>query len=149
MSEGEALLEYYGSDSKCFHSNLNRPICLKSRCDTTNRKLIFMSDDNEYVCNFDGEIITTTKSLNVECPKLSAACPNLICPSNCSGNGICDYSGDYPVCKCFDNGDTSEGCYGNYHKIAGKTIWQDAVSTSTKMSSLTIICMAQSLLLYF
>jgi hypothetical protein len=49
------------------------------------------------------------------CPRLSAACPDLFCPFQCSGRGVCNYghaaSGVVQAtCECFDVTDTSPGC---------------------------------------
>ena len=37
---------------------------------------------------------------------------SFICPANCSGRGVCDHSGDFPKCKCFDTNDQSPSCDG-------------------------------------
>ena len=50
------------------------------------------------------------------CPRLSTACPDLFCPFNCAGRGVCNF--DFvgvngtaqPKCECFDESDTSPGC---------------------------------------
>ena len=50
------------------------------------------------------------------CPRLSTACPDLFCPFNCAGRGVCnfDFVGvngtKQPKCECFDESDTSPGC---------------------------------------
>ena len=49
------------------------------------------------------------------CPRLSDACPDLFCPFNCAGRGVCNYetvvNGTVrPTCECFDPTDTSPGC---------------------------------------
>lgn len=49
------------------------------------------------------------------CPRLSTACPDLFCPFNCAGRGICNYdtivNGTIrPTCECFDKSDISPGC---------------------------------------
>lgn len=36
---------------------------------------------------------------------------SMFCPSMCSGKGICDWSLPTPACKCFDESDTTPGCY--------------------------------------
>ena len=38
---------------------------------------------------------------------------SLICPGNCSGRGVCDYSRKTPKCSCFDKNDKTLGCYGS------------------------------------
>ncbi len=50
------------------------------------------------------------------CPRLSTACPDLFCPFNCAGRGVCNYENVgadgtiQPKCECFDKSDTSPGC---------------------------------------
>jgi len=35
-----------------------------------------------------------------------------VCPSNCSGKGVCDYSLEVPSCVCFNKADRSASCDG-------------------------------------
>ena len=49
------------------------------------------------------------------CPRLSTACPDLFCPFQCAGRGVCNYGASMngtiqPKCECFDANDTSPGC---------------------------------------
>lgn len=49
------------------------------------------------------------------CPRLSTACPDLFCPFQCAGRGVCNYDVTVngtlrPTCECFDPNDTSPGC---------------------------------------
>jgi hypothetical protein len=50
------------------------------------------------------------------CPRLAQACPELFCPFNCAGRGVCNYNftdGNgtvRPKCECFDTSDTSAAC---------------------------------------
>ena len=48
----------------------------------------------------------------IECPRLSQACPDMFCPFNCAGRGTCVYrqGQKLPSCECFDPDDTSAGC---------------------------------------
>ena len=50
--------------------------------------------------------------VTVTCPRLLQACPNLGCPFNCAGRGVCNYGNHTlrPKCECFDGNDTSAGC---------------------------------------
>ena len=46
---------------------------------------------------------------------MSDACPDLFCPFNCAGRGVCNYENVVngtvrPTCECFDPTDTSPGC---------------------------------------
>lgn len=51
----------------------------------------------------------------IVCPRLSQACPELFCPFNCAGRGVCNYTNTAngvvrPKCECFDTSDTSPSC---------------------------------------
>lgn len=67
----------------------------------------------------------------VTCPRLSSVCPDMFCPVNCAGRGMCNFdytddtstaaatmtgekkattNGARPKCQCFDETDTSAGC---------------------------------------
>lgn len=54
--------------------------------------------------------------VTITCPRLSQACPDLFCPFNCAGRGICNYTAidannrTRPKCECFDEEDTTAGC---------------------------------------
>jgi hypothetical protein len=73
------------------------------------------------VCSSDDQTIGVTVggivpfSQTLVCPRLSQACPDLFCPFNCAGRGICNYNNMVngtarPKCECFDETDTSLGC---------------------------------------
>jgi len=111
--------EIFGPNSKCFVTTTKSAICLQAKCNSHVHKVEIIYQDNEYTCNHPGEKIelpnsdTTTSSSNIiiECPKIETICPNIICPANCSGKGMCDYSLDVPICICDDPFDTTPGCY--------------------------------------
>jgi hypothetical protein len=73
------------------------------------------------ICEFDGQLLdVTVGSLaplpqTLVCPRLTQACPDLFCPFNCAGRGVCNYDNIFngtvrPACECFDTSDTSLGC---------------------------------------
>jgi len=118
--------ETYGSDSKCFkfipqQQHLSSTsICLESRCNDISKTIdIYISGSSRaYQCKYSGQILSIDleqheETIQIECPKMETTCPNMICPSNCSGNGMCDYSMTFPMCICDDPFDDSVGCYGN------------------------------------
>ena len=67
-----------------------------------------------YVCIYLSWIGALPQTL--VCPRLSTACPDLFCPFNCAGRGVCNYDfvnvngTKQPKCECFDQSDTSPGC---------------------------------------
>lgn len=62
------------------------------------------------------DVIDATLSSTIICPRLSDVCPDMFCPANCAGRGVCNWenlneNGDVaPKCECFDSSDTSAGC---------------------------------------
>lgn len=72
-------------------------------------------------CEFEGQRIDVTVGNLVPvpqtliCPRLSQACPDLFCPFNCAGRGVCDYDNivngtKRPKCVCDDPDDLTLGC---------------------------------------
>mmetsp|Transcript_20727 Transcript_20727/g.29102 ORF Transcript_20727/g.29102 Transcript_20727/m.29102 type:complete len:337 (+) Transcript_20727:206-1216(+) len=132
--------ESFGHDnSRCFMSNYERPLCLIARCDEKeNAVLVRVSSDKqpgiiqEVKCTKDGEKIeidhfiddrvreskagvnqtnALTPKLYIECPRLTAICPQLGCPGGCGGRGKCVWDAEpSPFCQCFDPEETSTNC---------------------------------------
>ena len=67
-------------------------------------------------CEFDFQEIDFGFGIGtLVCPRLSQVCPDLFCPFNCAGRGVCNYEANIngtirPQCECFDQNDTSAGC---------------------------------------
>jgi hypothetical protein len=71
-------------------------------------------------CEYDFQELTARVGggaipLTLKCPRISTACPDLFCPFNCAGRGMCNYAHTVnetiiPKCECFDPEDTSPGC---------------------------------------
>ena len=112
--------ERYGPDSRCFDVvTRDRAICLESVC---NKQIGRLQMKVLYgiliTCQYDGEVHTLLDNTRLEpfqirCPRLAQACPNLLCPDNCSGRGICNYNSidGTAQCQCFDRRDVTPGCY--------------------------------------
>ena len=49
------------------------------------------------------------KALN--CFYISYQLKSMVCPSDCSGRGVCDYCLEVPQCICDDPFDDSPGCW--------------------------------------
>mmetsp|Transcript_12295 Transcript_12295/g.15592 ORF Transcript_12295/g.15592 Transcript_12295/m.15592 type:complete len:416 (-) Transcript_12295:389-1636(-) len=117
-------VEVFGDSSKCMDvsidSNPTTAICVKTACDKDKKQFQFQVGQRYYVCKVkdSGKIIevnTMGKKYTFTCPSLRQACPDMFCPSNCSGKGICNWDADpYPVCECFDATDTTPGCYNSH-----------------------------------
>ncbi len=114
--------ENYGIHSKCFnsvfehpvHGGIKRGICLKSYCNKEDETLEVFIGGEKIVCNHDGEEhrLPVSDDVYFICPPLLSICPQMACPSMCSGKGVCDHNKSPPKCTCDDENDTSRGCYG-------------------------------------
>lgn len=116
--------ERYGPDSLCYDARYEgravdggferTSACLRSRCVASTRALevTAFGTGETRVCDQDfGTVRFESLKLTVTCPRLSAACPGLSCPANCSGRGACDRAAPFPRCRCFDPTDVSEDCH--------------------------------------
>jgi hypothetical protein len=113
--------ESAGPDSRCivayFGENdvrVVQPACFPIVCDASQQKVQIGGQ----TCDFDFqelEIDTKTGSpARMICPRLTTICPELFCPSACSGRGECDWEATpRPKCNCFDPEDTSTACSGD------------------------------------
>lgn len=108
--------EVFGEDSRCIrHSSGARPWCLKVICgeDGEDRGKVVLVDGGggRVSCSYTGEIVQLPGSDGVICPSFEQVCPESICPANCAGRGICDYSLSPAQCECFDKSDSSPSCF--------------------------------------
>ena len=114
--------EKYGVHSKCFnsifehpaHGGIARGVCLQSHCNKIEGTLEVFVGGQIIRCNHDGEKhqLPLSDDVYFVCPPLYSICPAFACPSMCSGQGICNHELDPPQCECYDEDDTSPGCYG-------------------------------------
>lgn len=112
--------EVYGADSKCFETNSGEGRCYQAACVRNEMAVKFNVRGEWFTCQYDFQEISVrvaggTLPVTVICPRLSSACPDLFCPFNCAGRGVCNYAASVngtnrPRCECFDETDTSEGC---------------------------------------
>lgn len=114
--------ETYGSTSRCVNANFQDPAsgsrivmpgCFQVQCDRENFRVIV----NGIPCDYDFQQITiqttASSSATMECPRLSAVCPDLFCPGDCSGRGVCHYSSSgtkAPECQCYDHNVAAPDC---------------------------------------
>lgn len=104
--------EFFGKSSKCFNTDKGEPLCLKGICNEEDHTIDVHYANEVYTCASDGQVIDTNKGLRIECPRIAAVCPNLHCPSNCSGRGVCDEERDgRHTCICDNPFDDSLGCW--------------------------------------
>uniref|UniRef100_A0A7S2Y7Z5 Leishmanolysin-like peptidase n=1 Tax=Entomoneis paludosa TaxID=265537 RepID=A0A7S2Y7Z5_9STRA len=112
--------EVYGENSKCLVSSSGEGRCYESFCVREDMSFRFNVVGRFYKCEYDFQrhsipLTDGTLPHTITCPRLAAACPDLFCPFNCAGRGICNYSNEVngtlrPKCECFDPADTSEAC---------------------------------------
>jgi hypothetical protein len=116
-ASGKALApiagESFEENSRCFETDSNIPVCLETMCNPVDRTLSFVVNGKRFYCSYDGEMINVNVGYSVVCPRIAVVCPDLVCPSNCSGKGVCDYCLDIPQCICDEPFDQSPGCYGD------------------------------------
>mmetsp|Transcript_17315 Transcript_17315/g.26793 ORF Transcript_17315/g.26793 Transcript_17315/m.26793 type:complete len:459 (+) Transcript_17315:438-1814(+) len=114
--------EVYGDDSKCFETSspTSGSGCYRSAC-VKDEMAVKINVCGEWMtCKEDFQVLSIRVGagaipIEITCPRLSQACPDLFCPFNCARRGACNYdkvvNGTiYPKCMCFDPTDTSPGC---------------------------------------
>lgn len=105
--------ESRGLDSRCINGQIGStavPGCFQIECDAARHKVII----DGQVCDEAGQqlIVSTVdfQSATLICPVLETICPDLFCPGECSGRGVCDYDSEPPRCICADTSDTTAAC---------------------------------------
>jgi len=59
----------------------------------------------------------------------------MACPANCAGHGTCDFSQSQPICKCFDDADSTAGCFESFSSIPPDIGWNDNMNQDAPNSS--------------
>ena len=112
--------EYFGEGSQCITSTAGQGLCYKTACvkEDMSVRINILGEWIKCGSDFESHVITVGQSFvktTIFCPRLSQACPDLFCPFNCAGRGICNYTNLLngvvrPRCECFDPNDISEAC---------------------------------------
>mmetsp|Transcript_13379 Transcript_13379/g.28402 ORF Transcript_13379/g.28402 Transcript_13379/m.28402 type:complete len:825 (+) Transcript_13379:50-2524(+) len=112
--------EEYGSDSMCFETTSGEGRCYVAQCIQDEQVLKVNIRGEWKTCEYDFQQLSITVasgaiSSTLTCPRIMSACPDMFCPANCAGRGICNYQSNVngtvrPRCECFDPDDTSPGC---------------------------------------
>eukprot|EP00542_Grammatophora_oceanica_P012963 CAMPEP_0194029738 /NCGR_PEP_ID=MMETSP0009_2-20130614/3397_1 /TAXON_ID=210454 /ORGANISM="Grammatophora oceanica, Strain CCMP 410" /LENGTH=726 /DNA_ID=CAMNT_0038669505 /DNA_START=41 /DNA_END=2218 /DNA_ORIENTATION=+ len=112
--------EVYGEDSKCFETSTGEGRCYRSACVKDEMAVKVNVRGGWHKCEYDFQEISVKVGggalpATIVCPRLSTACPDLFCPFNCAGRGVCNFANVengtvVPKCECFDETDTSPGC---------------------------------------
>ena len=71
--------EYFGDDSRCYETNLARPICMHTYCDEVAHKVnVLINNRDVVVCENEGDwmkIPGLAESSKFQCPPLAVVCP--------------------------------------------------------------------------
>jgi hypothetical protein len=116
--------EEFGPTSVCLETSSNTGRCYKSFCAYEDFQFIFYVGNQKFVCEEDFQQFEITSAIEfltttVTCPRLSQVCPDMFCPANCAGRGICNFESAVeingtlnvrPRCECFDKNDTTPAC---------------------------------------
>jgi hypothetical protein len=115
----------FGPESKCIASSAGEGLCYRTACIKEEMAMRINVVGEWLRCDYDFQTHTVTVGqglvrTTITCPRLAQACPDLFCPFNCAGRGVCNYTSvssevnnktlTYPKCECFDSNDTSDGC---------------------------------------
>jgi hypothetical protein len=103
--------ESFEENSRCYETDAGIPVCLETICNPVEKTLSFFVQGKFFHCTYHGQVINVNSGYSVVCPRIAAVCPDLVCPSNCSGKGTCDYCRDVPECICDNPFDQTEGCF--------------------------------------
>jgi len=103
--------ESFSDTSRCYETDAGIPVCLETVCNAADKSLSFNVKGKTYHCSYHEQIINVGSGYSIKCPRIAAICPDMICPANCSGKGVCDYCKEVPVCLCDNPLDQSDGCW--------------------------------------
>ena len=70
-------IEYFGSDSRCIVTDLERPLCMKFECNVQRRKAVISIGGGQVLCENDGDMmeIPGIPEGRLKCPSFSIVCP--------------------------------------------------------------------------
>ena len=135
-SDGNSYFgEDHGANSLCFESidgtGSRSGRCYSSACNFQTFTLSVFLVGAWRTCEYDfqelpisADFTTGLLASTVTCPRLSSVCPDMFCPSNCSGRGECNFEHVdeidgvvRPKCECFNVTDTSRACSESFSHI--------------------------------
>jgi len=122
------LLNFYSEDytenSMCFETSSDEGRCYIAQCIKSEFVLKVNIRGDWFTCERDFQQISVNVGSGViattlTCPRLSQACPDMFCPANCAGRGVCNFDSVVngtarPRCECFDGEDDSPGCVDSF-----------------------------------
>jgi len=124
LSSGGSLNVYsevWGPDSRCIPTTLGEGLCFRTACIQDPMGVSINVRGQWLTCEYDFQEIKIVVGqgllpTTIICPRILQMCPQLACPFQCAGRGVCNYNGTsvngtvLPKCECFDANDTSAGC---------------------------------------
>jgi hypothetical protein len=92
--------ETYGPNSRCIETDGSRTysLCLETVCNAELGMVQIVVAGQLRNCEYDGQVHEVLYDydgggdMRIKCPKAALICPNLFCPSNCSGRGRCVFA---------------------------------------------------------
>jgi len=105
-------VETFGQDGRCFDTNFERPLCLKTSCSRERNAVEVVFGDTIRTCLYDFQTIDIPglPGYSLTCPRLAQVCPELLCKADCAGRGECVVDREDPHCSCNDPNDPSPYC---------------------------------------
>jgi hypothetical protein len=73
----------------------------------------------------------------------------MFCPGLCSSKGKCNYEANPPKCECFDNLDTSPGCFGRGYEPPVRSYYSEDNSVLENESSVAYAKSASLCIVFF
>jgi hypothetical protein len=137
-SEMQDAGEVYGPNSRCIETDGSRTysLCLETICNSELGMVQIVAAGQLRNCEYDGQVYEVLfdydggGDVRIKCPKAALVCPELYCPSNCSGRGRCIFASSdegasstttaatmspaaSPLarCVCDSADDSTPGCY--------------------------------------
>lgn len=138
LPDDAQALESDSHHAKCFPTvGADRPMCLDVACDDGNQVIKVKIGNDVLTCSYADEIWQVPGTdVQIKCPPLAVVCPGSICPANCAGNGVCDFAESR--CRCNNQSDKSEGCYGMTSAIPPQFVRGGIASGATAVSTAAI-----------
>jgi len=103
--------ESFDENSRCYETDSEVPVCLETVCNADDKSLGVVVQGKMFRCSYYGQEINIGLGYSIFCPRIAVVCPQFICPSNCSGKGVCEYCSEVPECICDNPFDQSPGCW--------------------------------------
>ena len=151
--------EKFGRSSRCVNTEYRHPrdgvmkrgACFQTHCNTDNDTLEVYVDGEILICEEHGQVhdFPWTQTATFQCPPLLAVCPEMFCPGLCSSKGKCNYEANPPKCECFDNLDTSPGCFGRGYEPPVRSYYSEDNSVLENESSVAYAKSASLCIVFF